>query len=194
MPATSGSTRITPMWLVVLALALLAARITLGIVEHAHPKLPPSLVRYDDPRGAEAAARLRGLPLLFVFVKEGQEESQQLEAEVFADPALARLVNRGFVALRLAETAGGTRIQVGGDRAGRYHITKRPALVVANPENDRNVVLTGFPGRIPTAQWLARAPLEVGMDSPLGRSLPAPGSPGDTLADAPVDSVLPGHP
>jgi len=190
MPATDGSTRVTPVWLLALAFALLAARVTLGVIDALHPSQRPVLVRFQDPRGAEAQARSRGLPLLFVFVKDEQAESRALEDQVFADPRFAPRINDGFVAVRSVETAGGTRVQIGGDRATRYGISRRPALVAVNPSNDRHVTLTGFPGQGPVMQWLARAPIQIGMAGGMGGSLPFPGSPGDTLTGAPVDSVL----
>ena len=190
MPATSGSTRVMPVWLLALAVLLLIARVTLGIVEYVHPPLPPSLVRWHDPKRALSEAQSRGLPLLYAFVKNDQKESMALESEIFGNPRLARLINESFIPVRMVELANGTRIQIGGDLAGRYKIDQRPALVVANPSNDRHDVLQGYPGLMRTSQWLTMAPLSIGAGRPLGGSLPFPGSPGDSLGAAPADSVI----
>ena len=157
----TGSTRRRPTLLLIVAAALLVARVAIGVYEERHPPSLPDLVRWQAIEGAEARAHAEGRPVLYDFTAEWCPPCQLMQRELFADAAAAREIERSFVPVRVLD-----RVREEGRNAAnvdslqaRFRVTSFPTLVVVPPTGDP-VVIVGYEGAGPTIQRLRAAMFE----------------------------------
>jgi thiol:disulfide interchange protein len=161
----SGTSRPLPRVLLVIAAALLVARVATGVWEQRHPPKTVERVTWVDPSGAESESRRTGKPILYEFGAEWCVPCQVLSREVFADAGSALRIEQTFVPVRVTD-----RQQEEGrnppavERLERtYRIDAFPTLVVAWPGSARFETISGFRGRQETMSWLTTAAARVKM-------------------------------
>ena len=157
--ARSGPTRATPVIRVVVAGVLLAARVGLGVYEHLRPVERAELVEWREPAAGEAEARESHRLALYYFTRNGDPLCRQMAREAFADPRIVSALHTRFVPIRvldLSREEGKNPPDV--ERLVQaYGVSEFPTLVVAFPGRERFQKQVGFPGAMPTMQFLSRA-------------------------------------
>ena len=154
----SGPTRETPRWLLIVAAALLVARVATGFVEerpgpHA---AAGAAIAWQPPGNELALARAHGRLVLYEFRADGSAPCERQEREVFADPEVAHFVGERYVAVRVTVH----RREDGGDSgvvsklAENYAIGTFPTLVVVDPAGGEFQRLEGYEGPFRAAKWL----------------------------------------
>ena len=178
----SGSSRPLPRWLLILAAALLAARIGTGIYEHQHrADSPVSGAQSKAPAGkgadlvpwvpaslAEAESRRTGKPILYEFGAEWCGPCHMLTDQVFADPAAAAQIASMYVPVRIVD-----RQQEEGHNPpeterimSAYSINEFPTLIAAWPGETNYESKSGYIGRTGTLQWLGVASARLRAHAP----------------------------
>jgi thiol:disulfide interchange protein len=169
-----GSTRGVPRALLVIAGALLVARVATGIYEERHPPAAHDLVKWRPIGVALAEARASGRPLLYDFTAEWCPPCRLMEREVFADEHAARTIETSFVPVRVLDRAreeGRNPPEVASLQA-RFGVTAFPTLVVVGADGGSPSVIEGYPGKVA----LMRQLVEAGVKSRRARG--TPGLPG----------------
>ena len=177
-----GSSRPLPRWLLILAAALLVARIGTGIYEHQHPPAPAAddasghaqgppvadLVAWVPAERAEAESQRTGKPILYEFSAAWCGPCKMMAREVFADPQAASVIGSMFVPVHVVDRKmeeGHNSEQV--DRLmSAYSIDGFPTLIVTWPGKGKYESTSGYGGRTGTVQWLAAASVKVRRDAP----------------------------
>ena len=166
--------------LLALAGALLAARVALGVYEHARPVERADRVEWREPAAGEAEARAGRRLALYCFTRDGEPRCRQMSREVFGDPRSAAAIERQFVPIRvldLSREEGRNPPDV--ERLEReYSVREFPTLVVAHPGRARFERQAGYPGALATVQFLTRATGRMLMPAPRQR----PGASRDSTA------------
>lgn len=174
----SGSTRARPNMLLVTALVLLVARVATGIYEERHPPVMPDLVRWQPIAGSEATAHEQRRALLYDFTADWCPPCQVMQREVFADPEIAREIERGFLPVRVLDRTReeGHNTPAVDSLLKRYRVNSFPTLVVVPHGGGDPVVMVGYEGKSATVQRLRAAMVQSLM--PPGMRPPAPGARG----------------
>lgn len=161
--ARSGPTRATPVLLLALAGALLAARVALGIFEHVRPVERADRVEWREPAAGEAEARDGGRLLFYCFTRDGEPRCRQMSREVFAEPRSAELIQRQFVPIRVLDLAreDGHNPPDVARLEQQYAITEFPTLVVTTPGHERFEKQAGYAGALATTQFISGAPVRL---------------------------------
>lgn len=157
--ARSGSSRSAPVVLLAVAGLLLAARVVLGIVEHARPIERADLVEWRHPGAGDAEARATGKLVLYCFTEEGSDACRRLIREVFGDPRTAATINQQFIPVRvldLKREEGRNTPDVEGLEL-KFGVRRLPTLVVATPDGSRSEKHAGYAGPLLTRQFLSQA-------------------------------------
>ncbi len=156
---SSGSSRPLPRLLLVLAAALLVARIGTGVWEQAHPPTAVNRVAWVEIDRAADEARRSHKPILYEFGADWCGPCQLMAREVFADESHARQIGMTFVPVRVLDRQreeGQNPPDV--DRLeNAYRITAFPTLVVAWPGESHFEITNGYRGPEATMDWLRRA-------------------------------------
>ena len=153
LPGRAGSTRAAPAALLVLAAALLIARVGAGVYEARHAAPLGGLVKWRAPDGAEAAAA-NGKPILYDFSATWCEPCKRMDREVFANQESAVLINASFVAVHVDDD---DQAMAAAALRSRHHVEALPTLVVVRPGGGEPRRLQGYPGKQRVLSFLKRA-------------------------------------
>ena len=195
-----GPSRATPAVLVVIAAALLVARVALGIWDTNNPESRPELMTWTAPSAAAEEARMSGRLVLYAFTDRKNIASRKLSSEVFADPELVQRLSREFVAVRIEGDPVNDTPGVAAMRAAAG-VTITPALVITTADGAKSKLVVGFKNVRATMQALGAARMEV-LGLPFshrpggGRSFRfqvGGNGAGDNSSEAEVDSLLRGR-
>ena len=159
-----GSTRATPVPLLVVAALLLVARIASGLLQPVERPPRADLVHWREPgNAAESEARRAGKPILYDFSAEWCGPCRTMQDEVFSDTRMAGKINAVYVPVRVLDRQREEgRNPAAVDTLQRmYRVQNFPTLVVTSPDGTRWQTLEGYRGSLATTQWLSLAPLQV---------------------------------
>jgi hypothetical protein len=162
----TGPTRRTPLALLIVAGALLVARVALGIWYEVHPAERPELVTWTSPP-APGRSTASGKPVLYVFTDDSPA-SRRAARELFSDPGAARAIESQFVPVRIEGSAGG-RAGDDAELRARFGVERLPAFVVTSPDGGRFRKFSGYSNPQALMDSLSQARLEM-MDLPFIRS------------------------
>lgn len=158
--APRGATRGVPRLLIALAVLLLAARITLALVEGGrHPGDAMGRVAWQPIATGEATAKHTGKSILYEFSAEWCGPCKILEREVFADQAAAGMIQGSFVPIRVTDRQreeGRNPPDIAALQA-RYQIQAFPTLVVVRADGSVATRIEGYPGKSQLVSQLMQA-------------------------------------
>jgi len=164
--APGGSSRQLPRILLIVAAALLVARIGTGIWEERNPREPgehAEFVQWQPIATAEAAARAQGKPIFYDFSAEWCGPCKMMSAEVFADENSAKEINSQFVPVRVVDRSreDGRNAREVQALQDRFRIEAFPTIVLYSPETGRHESITGYGGREGMLMKLSNALAQV---------------------------------
>jgi|SRR5439155_4283135 len=158
-----GPSRRAPLLLLVIAAALLVARIGSGVWEGRHPPDLPDRMPWHGIASAEADSRASGRLVLYDFSAAWCGPCRQMATEVFADETSARKLGAMFVPVHVVDRAredGRNQPDVQA-LEDRFRIEAFPTLVVYAPDTGRHVTITGYGGAASLMQELTQATLTL---------------------------------
>ena len=168
MPASErhGSTRATPAALLIVAAALLVARVAFGVIDATHPENRPELIQWASPSEAAAAARTTGRLILYAFT-DGGAASRKLSGDLFTNPDVAKQLESRFIPVRID---GDPAHDTPDDAAlrSKFGVRALPALVVTNADGSKFHLVPAPANAAAALQALSEAQMEV-MDIPFQR-------------------------
>lgn len=147
--------RSVPLWLPILAAALIVARIvSLQMQPAAVAKA--DLVKWVPLTSIQGGA-VRGANLiLYDFTAEWCRPCHMLDDEVFRDPEIAKRINERFIAVRVVD-----RMQEDGSNAPaiaalqrRYDVSAFPTVVIVDPKGNVRHKMVGYPGKRTVADMI----------------------------------------
>ncbi len=167
-PASPGSTRTVPRWLLVAVPLLLVARVASGLYEKHHPPLPHSLVAWVPLEQAESLSRERGLPILYDFSADWCTPCHMLDRDVFNSDADARRINARYIPVRLTDRRNedGENLPAVQALVDKHKVFAFPTLVLVSPDGQELGKKNGYTGYTDTLKFLK-------LPTPSGRR-PAP--------------------
>jgi thiol:disulfide interchange protein len=139
--------RAIPLWLLILAVLLIVAR----IVSSHYPvneTADADLVHWTEISQATVAAQRLHRPVFYEFSAAWCAPCRMLEHEVFMDPAFATRINGRFIPVRVIDTQreeGRNRPEVQA-LMDRYGVNAFPTIVIAAPDGSALNRVVGYPG------------------------------------------------
>jgi thiol:disulfide interchange protein len=147
-----SSQRWIPLWLPIVAAALIVARI---ISSHWDVKSKIDLVRWVPARNAESLAAAMHKPIFYEFSADWCMPCHMLEDDVFHDQRLARMINDRFVPVRLIDTRRerGSNPPDVARLQQRFRVNGFPTVVVVRAGAEPQKIF-GYPGRAQFERFL----------------------------------------
>jgi thiol:disulfide interchange protein len=141
------SQRSLPVWLIIVALLLVIARIVLAWSDV--PKSDSVTVRWVPPTAAAERARAGQKLVMYDFTAEWCRPCHELDAQVFADAKLAAAINERFIAVRVVDRhrEEGSNAPDVAALQQRYTVQGFPTLVFARADGAALARMEGFAGR-----------------------------------------------
>ena len=159
----TGSTRFDPSWLLLIAAALLLARVGWGVWESYNPPKRAEKVAWVEFEQAEALARASGKPVLYDFTAEWCPPCNAMKSELFSDEKHARAIANVVVPVRVLD-----RQREEGRNAAwvdslqkAYAVDGFPTLVVYSPKTGRSQRSIGYGGTDATLRWMSQSAFAV---------------------------------
>jgi thiol:disulfide interchange protein len=147
--------RALPIWLVVLTLLLIVAR----VVSTKYPvKSDTDLVHWTPISFASAAALRSHRPILYEFSAEWCGPCHLLEREVFMDAALAAKINDRYIAVKVVDRQReeGHNEPAVQQLMDRYGVNAFPTVVIAASDGQPRDKVLGYRGRDNFAAFIDR--------------------------------------
>jgi thiol:disulfide interchange protein len=150
--------RALPVWLLILAVLLIVAR----IVSNRYPVTAENdadLVHWTEISQASAIAKSTHRPIFYEFSAAWCAPCRMLEHEVFMNPDFASRINARFIAVRVIDTQreegrNAPEVQA---LMERYGVRVFPTLIVAAPDGSVQDRVLGYPGLDKMAVLIDRA-------------------------------------
>jgi thiol:disulfide interchange protein len=142
--------------LLALLALLLAARAFTAWWEHGHPPQAYERIGWLAPAAAIEAASMHRRPILYDFTAEWCGPCKRMNAEVFADPALAAQISGMFVPARVLDRRQeeGANPAIVDSLQQRFAVEGFPTLLVVGPDGREAGRVLGFPGTAATMDSL----------------------------------------
>ena len=139
--------RALPIWLLILAVLLIVAR----IVSNRYPvkaENEADLVHWTEISQASAIAKRTHRPVFYEFSAAWCAPCRMLEHEVFMDPEFATRINARFIAVRVVDTQREEGHNAPDVQAlmDRYGVKVFPTIIVASPDGSVLDRVIGYPG------------------------------------------------
>lgn len=139
-----SSQRALPIWLPVVVLVLIVARV---ISSRYGVKAEKDLIQWVPAEHAGRMAAITRKPILYEFSAAWCGPCHRLEDEVFRDSRLAALINEKFVPVKIVDRQRetGTNAPEVAQLESQYHVQAFPTIVVAHSRNPP-ATLVGYQG------------------------------------------------
>jgi thiol:disulfide interchange protein len=139
--------RALPVALIAIALALVAARVAVPLLKSDVPKSTGGIAWLTPAEGLRLAAA-SDKPVLFNFTADWCQPCHILDAEVFANPALAKEINDRFIPVRVVDRRQeeGRNAPEVDELQQRFGVRGFPTVVFADRAGER-ARMEGFGGR-----------------------------------------------
>lgn len=158
-PVREGSTRARPRLLLLVAAALLAARVGTGVWEERHPPAHAERVKWRALAAAIDESRLTRRPLLLDFTAEWCGPCKRMQSELFSDERSAQFIETHYVPVRVVDRAredGRNSAEVDSLQQ-RFGVQSFPTLVAVWPDSGSHETSAGYGGVQPAMHWLGQA-------------------------------------
>jgi thiol:disulfide interchange protein len=137
--------RALPLWLLILAVLLIVARI---VSEHFPEKAESDLVRWMPINVAMGMSRQTHRPVFYEFSAAWCGPCKAMEREVFMDEDLAKRINDRFIAVKVVDTQReeGRNWPEVQSLMDRYGVHAFPTIVIADSNGSVLDRVVGYPG------------------------------------------------